>query len=189
MADENKVREHAFDGISEYDNDLPRWWLNLLWATVLWAGCYVAWHVAGGRVGALELADDNNAALAKQASGASGPLPEGVLRVLSHEGPRQAHGKELFAKSQCTTCHGPDATGLVGPNLRDDYWIYGSDMETIVDTIANGRNNGLMPPQAKNLSRQEIIDLAVFIAGQNRDAKAPGKPADEAREKMTPITY
>jgi cytochrome c oxidase cbb3-type subunit 3 len=189
MPDDNKLRDHVFDGISEYDNDLPGWWLKLLWITVAWAACYVLWHVGGAHLGPAAWLDEQNAAMAAQAKDTTGPLTEGVLRVLSHEEPRKVHGKELFAKMLCATCHGSDATGVIGPNLRDDFWIYGSDMEAIVEGIANGRANGMMPAQGKNLSSQEIIDLAVFVAALNRESKASGKPPDAAREKNQPITY
>ncbi len=190
MADSNELKDHVFDGIQEYDNDLPRWWLALLWITVAAAAVYVAvWQFGPGEVGAAALASEQRAIAVARVGGTSGPLPEDVLRVLSHDEERRAHGKALFAKNNCATCHGPEATGLIGPNLRDDFWLHGSTMTDLVTTIADGRGNGLMPPQGKLLAAQEIIDLAAFVAATNRDAKAEGKAPDPARDKHQPIDY
>ena len=40
--DTNEVLGHAdeSDGIEEYDNPLPDWWLGLMWFTVIWAAAY-----------------------------------------------------------------------------------------------------------------------------------------------------
>ena len=36
--------EDEADGIEEYDNPLPDWWVGLLWLTVIWAVGYAAWY-------------------------------------------------------------------------------------------------------------------------------------------------
>ena len=40
--DTNELLGHAdeADGIEEYDNPLPDWWVGLFWLTVLWAAGY-----------------------------------------------------------------------------------------------------------------------------------------------------
>lgn len=194
MPDLDIIKPHRYDGIAEYDNDLPRWWMWLLILSVVWSVFYCfAYHVIGVPLGADKLAVEvtaiNKARAEASARDATGPLPEEVLRNLSHSAERVAKGKALFANSQCATCHGPDASGLVGPNLRDDWWIYGSDMSILVETITGGRLNGAMPPQGRNLSPDEIINLACFLAEQNRTSKTAGKAFDPAREKHGAIDY
>lgn len=190
MSERDILKPHGFDGIQEYDNDLPRWWLALLVLSVIWAGLYgFYYHVQGNPLGARKLAVELAAINEERARNTTGPLPEEVLRQLSHNPERIAKGKVLYAANQCATCHGPEAVGLVGPNLRDDWWIYGSDMTAIVETITNGRLNGAMPPQGRNLSQEEITNLACFMSDLNRSHKASGKPHDPNREKQTPIGY
>jgi cytochrome c oxidase cbb3-type subunit III len=189
MSDRDVIKSHSYDGIQEYDNDLPRWWLALLLLSVAWAFFYsFHYHVQGYPLGPAKLASELSALNEERARNTKGPLPEEVLRELSHNLDRVNKGKALFAANQCATCHGPEGTGLVGPNLRDAWWIYGSDMATIVETITNGRANGAMPPQGRNLSQDEITNLACFIASQSR-SPAAGKPHDSAREKQAPIGY
>ena len=190
MTERDIVRPHHFDGIQEYDNDLPRWWMALLVLSVVWALLYAFYyHVMGLPLGPDKLAAELAEISELKAKNSTGPLPEELLRELSHNPERIAKGKALFAANQCVTCHGPDSTGFVGPNLRDDWWIYGSDMSLIVETVTLGRLNNAMPAQGKNLSADELINLACFLAERNRSEKSSGKLPDPAREKHTPIGY
>ena len=75
-----------------------------------------------------------------------------------------AAGAEKFA-TICATCHGADGKGnplLGAPNLTDDYWIYGSSLDTITETVANGRQNR-MPAWGELLGEQRVRLLAAYI--------------------------
>ena len=185
----DRPRDHAFDGIVEYDNDLPRWWLAMFHLSVVCAVIYVLhYHWGPGLLGPTRLRAEEAVIIASRPPEA-GPLGEDDLRKLSVLPERIAKGKELFGKSNCITCHGPEATGLIGPNLRDKYWIWGSKMTEIVTTITGGRLP-LMPPKGGvSLSSDDINNLAIFIVSLNRAGEKPGKPIDPAREKENPITY
>lgn len=73
-------------------------------------------------------------------------------------------GREVFATT-CAACHGEDATGMreVGaPNLTDDRWIYGGDLQTIVTSVHGGRQ-GHMPTWDERLTEAEIKMLALYV--------------------------
>jgi cytochrome c oxidase cbb3-type subunit 3 len=75
-----------------------------------------------------------------------------------------AAGKKLFA-ANCAVCHGPEGKGnqeLGSANLTDKIWLYGSDKETIVRTITNGRG-GVMPAWGSRLSEPTIKALTVYV--------------------------
>ena len=75
-----------------------------------------------------------------------------------------AAGQKLFA-TNCAVCHGPDGKGkkeLGSANLTDKIWLYGSDKETIVQTITNGRG-GVMPAWGGRLDDPTIKALTVFV--------------------------
>ncbi len=61
-------------------------------------------------------------------------------------------------------------------------------MTAIVTSLTEGRANNAMPPQKANLSADEIVDLACFVADRSR-SKAAGKPHDPAREREQPIAW
>lgn len=189
MPDDDQLTDHDYDGIQEYDNDLPRWWLALLWITVIWAGGYTTWYMLlGAPTGPEALRQEIAAITEARARSSTGPLPEELMRELSRSPDRIARGRTLYAKAACATCHGAEATGLVGPNLRDDWWLHGSDMTSLVTTLTEGRANNAMPPQKASLSPEEILDLACFVVDRNR-SKAAGKPHDPAREREQPIAW
>lgn len=65
----------------------------------------------------------------------------------------------------CAACHGQDGTGnpaLGAPNLTDDAWLYGSDLNTIQETIMKGRS-GKMPAFKDMLSEERIHVLAAYV--------------------------
>lgn len=73
-------------------------------------------------------------------------------------------GKKLFADN-CSVCHGDDAKGnqeLGAPNLTDRIWLYGSDQDTVIETITNARA-GVMPAWSDRLDPVTIKALAVYV--------------------------
>jgi cytochrome c oxidase cbb3-type subunit 3 len=75
-----------------------------------------------------------------------------------------AAGKKLFADN-CAVCHGPDGKGnqdVGSANLTDKIWLYGSDKETIVRTVTNGRG-GVMPAWGSRLPEPTIKALTVYV--------------------------
>lgn len=73
-------------------------------------------------------------------------------------------GATIFADN-CAACHGDDATGnaeLGAPNLADAIWLYGSDYETIMETVRNGRA-GAMPAWEPRLGETTVKALAVYV--------------------------
>jgi cytochrome c oxidase cbb3-type subunit 3 len=82
----------------------------------------------------------------------------------TEKGADLALGKKVFADN-CTPCHGPDGKGnreLGAPNLTDQIWLYGSDKETIMQGIFNGRG-GTMPAWQGRLSDPIIKSLVVYV--------------------------
>ena len=73
-------------------------------------------------------------------------------------------GKKIFA-ANCVVCHGPDGKGkneVGSANLTDKIWLYGSDKETIMQTVTNGRG-GVMPAWGGRLSDPTIKALTVYV--------------------------
>lgn len=192
MAEHRDVlREHEFDGIVEYDNEVPRWLAAIFYGSVIWAVGYLLWFHLGGGVVGVDAYERERLAVAERLAAQSTGIPdEPVLRQLSHNAGRVAAGREVFfGPGKCTTCHGADGLGQIGPNLRDDRWKHGSDMSDIVESLVDGRAGGQMPPQRGVLSQEEIVNLAAFLADWNRSEKANGRGVVKDGEVEDPIDY
>lgn len=143
---------HSWDGIEEFNNPLPRWWLWTFYITIVWAIgytiAYPAWPLINGAtpgiLGASTRADV--AAEIKRFADANAPIEAKLvatdLTAISAD-PALASfavnaGKAVFA-TWCSQCHGSGASGAVGyPNLLDNDWLWGGDIEAIHTTVTHG---------------------------------------------------
>ena len=95
-------------------------------------------------------------------------LPEGVTTAMVDEGKNVFEGPGI-----CTSCHGPDATGLpnLGANLTDDEWVHSDgSYEAIVQQITNGvtaeESTSGVPMPAKggtNITDDQVKAAAAYV--------------------------
>ena len=154
-----EVLGHAADndGIEEYDNPLPTWWLGLLYATIVWGVGYAVnyhWIASTSQVAQYDADLAAAAALLPKNSGpALAPTPE-----------LAAAGKLIFA-ANCVACHGPDLHGGVGPDLTDSTWIHGGTYAEIQATITKGVPEKGMITWGPILGPEKIAQVAAFVHG------------------------
>ncbi|TMV06772.1 cytochrome-c oxidase, cbb3-type subunit III [Ruegeria sediminis] len=150
-----KTTGHVWDGLEEFDNPMPRWWLWTFYVTIIWGVIYTilypAWplvnHATAGVLGwstranvATEIAavDESNAAINDKL--ASVELAS-IQDDAELNGYAVSAGSAVF-KTWCAQCHGSGAAGAKGyPNLLDDDWLWGGDIESIHHTITHGIRN------------------------------------------------
>ena len=72
-----------------------------------------------------------------------------------------SEGQRLYAQMNCSGCHFHGGGGM-GPPLMDGAWIYGSDEQSVFDSIAQGRLNG-MPPFRARLTDAQIWQLVEYV--------------------------
>jgi len=235
----NELIDHDYDGIQEYDNDLPGWWKALFWITIIFAIIYVPYyHLAGDlqdveyqkEMGTYVEAGSNRGALEAYTSPYAGdgemtpalraqinqildvPFDDQLMRAMSKADADQlakleaafpdvyaayvsggvtpapaaavveaepesvpeedlepltdeaslAAGKKVW-DTQCFTCHLNDGGGSIGPNMTDNYWIHGGDMESIIHIIKVGVPAKGMIPWATTLTAEQINQVASYI--------------------------
>ena len=98
-----------------------------------------------------------------------------------------AQGQRYYAWMNCAGCHFHGGGGI-GPPLMDSDWRYGGSMQQIVDTILEGRPNG-MPSFKNKITQAQAWQLAAYVrslSGQPRMDALPSR-ADEMsnREPLT----
>lgn len=178
---------HEWDGITEYDKPLPRWWLYLLFGTMIWAVGYCIVYPAiplweGATRGSFgwssrgQLAEELKAVDAQRADILQAIEATPVEQIPQNERLMSfaiEGGRSAF-KVYCAQCHGSGAQGSKGyPNLNDDDWLWGGDLPTIHQTIQHGirfeadENTRLsqMPAFGKDglLDPRQVRDVAAYV--------------------------
>lgn len=204
MSDKNDKKDvgttgHSWDGIEELNNPLPRWWVWVLYATIVWGVLYTiaypAWPlIKGATPGMLgfstrgQVAEDIAAVDAANAE-LTTKLAAADLATLSDDPELYSYavngGRAIFA-ANCSQCHGSGAAGVQAggyPNLLDDDWLWGGQVEEIAYTISHGiRNEQSLDSRYSQMTafgtdgilNEEEIDAVVqhvlAISGQEHDA-------------------
>jgi len=162
MSERDEVREHSFDGIQEYDNDLPRWWLWLFVLTVVFAAVYPFYYDFGPGEFASESIDKDVAAWREARQAPAEDADESNLLVRIQDAAAASRGKEIFA-TRCMPCHGDKGQGLIGPNLTDDHWLHGGSPKEIRAVVTNGVLEKGMIAWKDQLSADQITDVVAFV--------------------------
>ncbi len=177
---------HEWDGITELDNPMPRWWLWTFYLTIIWGIGYMiaypAWPLINGATPGL-LGYSSRAEVAKDIAAVdaeNAPLNDKIvsLDLAAIAGDAEVGNYAVSAggavfRTFCIQCHGSGAAGSAGyPNLRDDDWLWGGDIETIYTTISHGiradededTRLSEMPVFGDDyLSKDEIAQAAQFV--------------------------
>jgi cytochrome c oxidase cbb3-type subunit 3 len=186
---EPAASEHTYDGITEYDNPLPGWWVAIFWASIVFAPFYaIYYHLGPDRLIADEYARESQAHAEAEAARAlsSGVVTEEVLAALGRDPATVREGAALFQQN-CIVCHGERGQGKIGPNLTDDAWLHGGTLLAIHHTINEGVPDKGMLAWGKQLDPDTVKKLAAFV-GSIRGTHVPGLPPNGTVEGATPAT-
>jgi cytochrome c oxidase cbb3-type subunit 3 len=186
----DELLDHEADGIREFDNALPRWWLYGFYITILFAAAYLLnYHVLprpliGYRTVAAEYAADVQAATL--AASAHGSKAAGAVVALTDPASLDA-GQKIFEGSTnvCSSCHRPDLGGLVGPNLTDDNWLHGCKPEELVANVKHGfPEKGMLAfGTGAHLSDEQVLQVVSYVISKRGSNPANPKPTDAARDQ------
>lgn len=159
---------HEYDGIRELNNRLPPWWLYGFYATIVFAIIYL-WRFEVAHTGPSSKQEyETSVAKAEikvqeYLKKKGDAVDENTVTLLTGAEDIAA-GKSIFMDpSKCPACHGADGGGnAVGPNLADDYWLYGGSVKDIFKTIKYGTSKG-MRSWKDDLSAKQIAQLTSYI--------------------------
>ncbi len=188
----DSVKEHEFDGIQEFDNKLPNWWLWTLYGSIVFALLYwIVYHtLAIGTLPADRFAAEMLAAQEAQLAraAASGLSNESFMLMAGME-PRVAEGREVWVK-YCVQCHLDDGRGSVGPNLTDGFWVHGCEPMQIYKTVTDGVAAKGMPAWLNQLGPNRVQAVTAYVLtlrGTDVPGKDPeGEPCSFESEGATP---
>lgn len=164
---------HVYDGIEEYDNPLPGWWMNMFLLSIFFAVAYlIAYPGMGNFKGMLNWTQEKQ--WQKEVSKADtaflqvyAALGDDSIEALANNEKAQKMGGRLFSNN-CAVCHGSNASGATGfPNLRDDNWLYGGTPQQILHSIQKGRS-GAMPAWGPSLGDEKVNQVSDFVIGMSQ---------------------
>ena len=184
--DKNKVNTtgHQWDGIEEYNNPLPRWWVWIFYACIVWgigySIAYPAWPLVKGATPGL-LGFSTRANVAADIEKFKGMNSALEVELASADLTTVEQGSDLYNYASnygaatfatyCSQCHGSGGAGAVGyPNLRDNDWLWGGSIDEIAYTVRHGIRNtedednahyAEMPAFGEDYLAEEEIDNVV----------------------------
>lgn len=194
---------HSWDGIEEYNNPLPKWWLWIFYACIVWGIWYTiaypAWpgikSATAGYLGYstraevaadIKAVEDQNAAINEK-------LASVELAAINEDDELRTYATSAGAavfKTWCAQCHGSGAAGSSQagwapgyPNLQDDDWLWGGSKEEIYTTIAHGIRNeddedahySEMPAFGRDelLEEEEVDQVVNFVMSLTPNVNPP----------------
>ncbi len=177
------IQGHTYDGIREYDNPMPGWWIALFWAGILFAPVYMLGIHVFGTINTYQ--DDFAEAGARleavrtayAATGPSFKTDAGALRAYAGDAQLAAAGAAHFA-AICAACHGAQGQGVIGPNLTDTAWLHGGTAHEVWESIATGFPAKGMPPMSAQLSPEERAQAMAYVFSLQGSNPPGAKPAE-----------
>jgi cytochrome c oxidase cbb3-type subunit 3 len=175
---------HTWDGdLKEYNNPLPKWWLNTFYLTIIFTVVYLALYPGMGNfkglLGWTQFSQYEEQVEAKRqqyeevfAAFAGVPIAD----LVSNDDALRL-GRNTYMNN-CASCHGSDGRGAKSfPNLTDDNWLWGGEPAQVQQTIANGRigNMPALGAVAGEEGVEQIISYLLSEEGDNSAEVAAGK--------------
>ncbi|RBP46464.1 cytochrome c oxidase cbb3-type subunit 3 [Roseimicrobium gellanilyticum] len=188
MSDESKptnpgepeLRPHEYDGIQEYDQKLPNWWLftfyiAILWMIIHWLA-YYQFHLIPTdeeKIGrAIQKIENQRAEQLRN-------IDDTRLWTMSQD-PAVISAGEATYKATCVACHGPDLMGkksnplLPGLALADNAWKHGHTPTDVLKIVRRGSPDVTkgMPPWEPQLGTQRVVEVVAYIMSHHKEGEA-----------------
>jgi cytochrome c oxidase cbb3-type subunit 3 len=187
----DQLLSHEYDGIHEYDNALPKWWLYGFYFTIVFGIAYaINYHALPtplwGKPGMVAEYQAEVETAARVAAGRpKGTGPIAALTALT-DPESLKKGQEIYEGANlCHACHRKDLGGMVGPNLTDDLWIHGCSPTDMVKNVANGFPPlGMLPyGSGAKLSDEQLLQVVSYVLSKQGTRPAEPRAANPDREK------
>lgn len=166
QTNQDKIRDHSYDGIQEFDKNLPNWWLFTLYGTIAFAiGYWIYFHktsLGADQKKEFEMAmaavDAANAAAAANAA----VLDDDALWAMARNADTVAAGQQVY-NTTCMACHGAELQGGIGLPLNDAEWKHGANPLQIKSVVVEGVATAGMPPWGAMLGDEKVNQVVAFV--------------------------
>ena len=169
------LREHVYDGIQEFDQRLPNWWLYTLYGSIVFWVAYWFVHMIAHVVPADGTQIDAAMAKISAAKMASSiDVSNDALFWDMSRNPVFVDAGKLTYTSNCVPCHlaslkgKGENPGAVGPNLTDTAWLHGGTPKEIYHTVATGVLPKGMPAWEPVLGQKKAAEVVAYILSYHK---------------------
>lgn len=177
----DRLFDHEYDGIREYDNPMPRWWVWIFGLTILFCFPYVLHYHFGRGPSIEERLEMEKEAYANMLIATYGDLEPDVPTLVRYmEDDVAMTGMASLFKGKCAQCHLADGSGSVGPNLTDDHWINVDGIGDIPRILREGVTGKGMPAWGEQLTETQIVLLSSYVARLRSEPLEGKQPQGEA---------
>jgi cytochrome c oxidase cbb3-type subunit 3 len=170
-----KLRDHIYDGIQEYDQRLPNWWLYTLYGAIAFWIVFWFVHISAGNTPADSVAVD--AAMARIAAvkmaSSIDVSNDAKFWEMSRNPVFVEAGKQTFS-SLCVACHLASLRGksenpaAVGPDLTDTGWIHGGTPKEVFATVSKGVLAKGMPAWEPVLGQNKTAEVVAYLLSHHQ---------------------
>ena len=183
------LREHEFDGIQEFDQKLPNWWLTTFYGGIAWFVIYwVVYYYTGVYQTDQQQIETQLAAIQEKkdqelAATLATLNDQTLIEKWATDPTIVATGATTYG-STCAACHAADLSAVLdaggtkvplpGRSLSDGHWEYGAKPMEIFKLInegtpagAAGYNGARMQAWGQVLSPKQVAELTAFLISKN----------------------
>ncbi|CAA6679117.1 MULTISPECIES: c-type cytochrome [unclassified Lentimonas] len=166
------LRDHVVDGIQEYDQRLPSWWLCILFTMIVFSIIY--WLVLDDRSFAgnddHQLEEKLAELKTKRLANSIDVSNDDLFWEMSSNPDFIAAGKATF-EANCIACHGKELQGGIGFNLVDAEWVHGGRPSQVYVTIDKGVPDKGMQAWGSMLGQKRITEVVAYVLSKNDQAQ------------------
>ena len=166
----DQVRPVSADGIQEFDNQLPTWWVGLFYLTVVIGIGYGLYKYMFNGESLIEAYDSEISAqmttkVAQEKSVSSDPAEQASEVPLAErvKDPAMIAAGKVTFQAYCVPCHGSDGGGVIGPNLTDHNFLHGHTPEDVVRVISDGVLDKGMANWKPVLGQAKVEETAAYV--------------------------
>jgi cytochrome c oxidase cbb3-type subunit III len=164
----DKLRPHVYDGIQEFDNRLPNWWLWTFYGAIIISVLYwFSWYNADMMEDDMAVLEAQMAKVEEARLAAAGEISNETLWQMSRNPGFVDAGREIY-REKCLACHGPDlnaGAGLAGVSLVDTEWKWGNQPVSIYAVVADGSPDRMAGMQAwiGELGPRKVSQVVAYL--------------------------
>lgn len=170
----DELKSTEYDGIQEYDNDLPRWWVGTFVISVLFGFGYWFYYYTFEGPNQKEKYQEAFQVYEKRYQSKDIEVSDEALLAMMNSAEDLAKGKEIYDVN-CVACHLASGGGSIGPNLTDAYWIHGGSPSDIHRIVVEGVVEKGMLAWKGILTSTQIDQVTAYVLTLKNTNVAGGK--------------